>query len=203
MTDKTDKKEEVITQTKLAFDFLQKLYLEITYLIKEIEGQLSQEDEGFVIGKPSGYGVTTRNSTGLEPHYVDYWLYKKFSVFFVPKEYTQERSGKSTTHLGEQMKILYFRFVLDDNKIQEPIINFGVLQDFKKKRKSGPDKIEQLMGPIEYNDTKVFRGGENIHFEDANVSFNGKLLAVNLFDIGSAKDISEKIISPALEIFRE
>jgi hypothetical protein len=199
----TDKKEEVVTQTKLAFDFLQKLYLEITYLIKEIEGQLSQEDEGFVIGKPSGYDVTTRNSTGIEPYNVSLWLYKKLSVFFVPKEHTQERSGKTITRLGEQMKILYFRFVLDDNKIQEPIINFGVLQDFEKKRKSGSDKIEQLMAYIEDNDTKVFSREENIHFEDENIVFNGKLLAVNLFDIRSAKDISEKIISPALEIFRE
>lgn len=199
----TDKKEEVIIQTKLAFDFLQKLYLEVTYLIKEIEGQLSQEDEGFVIGKPSGYGVTTRNSTSLETHDVNFWLYKKFSVFFVPKEQTQERSGKTATHLGEQIKILYFRFVLDDNKIHGPVVDFGVLRDFEKKRKGGPEKIEQLMELIEYNDTKVFSGGENIHFEDTNVSFNGKLLAVDLFDIGSAKDISEKIISPALNMFRQ
>ena len=203
MTDKTDMKEEVVTQTKLAFDFLQKLYLEITYLIKEIEGQLSQEDEEFVIGKPSGYSVTTRNSTGLEPSNVNLWLYKKFSVFFVPKEHIQERSGKTITRLGEQIKILYFRFVLDDSKIHEPTINFGVLMDFEKKRKSGPEKIEQLVAPIEFNDTKVFSGGENIHYEDANLSFNGKLLAVNLFDIRNAKDISEKIISPALQIFRE
>jgi len=36
----THDKSEVIHQTTLAFDFIQKLYLEVSYLIKEIEGIL-------------------------------------------------------------------------------------------------------------------------------------------------------------------
>jgi len=43
-------KTELITQTQLAFDFIQKLYFEVSYLIKEVEGQLAQEEEGFMLG---------------------------------------------------------------------------------------------------------------------------------------------------------
>lgn len=199
MTDK----QELISQTKLAFDFIQKLYLEVSYLIKEIEGLLSQEDEEFVIGRPSGYGVTTRNSTGLEPTNVNWWLYRKLSVFFVPKNITQLNRGQTITRLGPESKILYLRIVLMEKDIQEPVVYFGILKEFEKKRKAGPDKIEQVMGHIEYNANKVFTGEQNIHFEDVDVSFNGLLFSVNLYDINSSQAISEKLLSPALKIYRE
>ena len=61
--------KDIVMQTKNAFDFVQKLFFEVSYLIKEIEGMVQQETEEFVIVKPSGYHVTTRTSTGLEPIY--------------------------------------------------------------------------------------------------------------------------------------
>ena len=85
MTDKN----ELVQQTKLAFDFIQKLYFETSYLIKEIEGILSEK--GFVIGKPRGYQISTRNSMGLESNLVNLWLLRKFGVFFCEKEKTAER----------------------------------------------------------------------------------------------------------------
>ena len=52
-------KNDLIEQTYLAFDFIQKLYLEVSYLIKEIEGNLQEEKEKFIIGKPGGgYAIT-------------------------------------------------------------------------------------------------------------------------------------------------
>jgi hypothetical protein len=171
-------------------------------LIKEVEGLLSQEEEVFIIGRPSGYAVATRNSAGLEPINVSMWLYKKFSVFFVPKTSTKTLKGQTITHFGEKNKILYLRIMLDDKNIREPIVYFGVLQDFEKKRKGWPEKIEQVMGHIEYNETKVFDGGDEIHYEDAYITFSGKLFPANLYDISSSQDISEKLIAPALKIFR-
>ena len=44
-------KSDLPKQTKLAFDFIQKLYLEISYMIKEIEGLLYEQEEKFVIGR--------------------------------------------------------------------------------------------------------------------------------------------------------
>ena len=40
-------KSELIAQTRLAFEFIQKLYFEISYLIKEMEGLLAEEEEEF------------------------------------------------------------------------------------------------------------------------------------------------------------
>ena len=81
MVDKT----HLMEQTNLAFDFIQKLYLEVSYLIKEIEGILHEEEEKFIIGRPSGYGISARSSTGLESNNVGLWLLREFAVFFIPK----------------------------------------------------------------------------------------------------------------------
>ena len=59
-------KSGIIEQTNLAFDFIQKLNLEVSYLIKEVEAMLSEEGERFIIGNPAGYGISARSSTGLE-----------------------------------------------------------------------------------------------------------------------------------------
>ena len=86
---------QLIDQTKLAFDFLQKLYLEVSYLIKETEGLLHEEEEKFLIGKPSGYGVSSRSSTGLESNSISLWLLRKFAVFFVPEDKTTLKKGQT------------------------------------------------------------------------------------------------------------
>jgi hypothetical protein len=199
----TEKKEEIIIQTKLALDFIQKLYLELSYLIKEIEGLLSQEDEAFVIGRPSGYGVTTRNSTGLETINVNLWLYKKLAVFFAPKDSIELRKEQTVTDFSPDSKILYLRIVLMDKDLREPTVYIGVLKNFEKKRKAWPVKIEQVMDYIEDNENKVFGGGEIIHFDDVNISFTGRLLAIPLFDIDSSQVIYNRLIAPALKIYRE
>ena len=55
-------KAHLMEQTNLAFDFIQKLHLEVSYLIKEIEGILYEEEEKFIIGRPSGYEISARSS---------------------------------------------------------------------------------------------------------------------------------------------
>ncbi|GFP32571.1 hypothetical protein HKBW3S42_00875 [Candidatus Hakubella thermalkaliphila] len=107
-------KEEILRQTALAFDFIQKLYLEVSYLIKEIEGTLQEEDEKFVIGRPAGYGISARSSTGLESNNVSLWLLKKFAVFFVSEEKTKLERGQTITELHKDLKVLYLRIVLND-----------------------------------------------------------------------------------------
>jgi hypothetical protein len=59
------------------------------------------------------------------------------------------------------------------------------------------------MTQIEYNESKVFDGNEKIDYEDRLISFKGKLESTNLFDIQSSQDIADKILAPALNIFRE
>lgn len=197
-------KSELITQTNLAFDFVQKLYFEVSYLIKEIEGLLAQEEkEEFILGQASGYAVAARSSNGLDPALVNLWMYKKLSVFFVPKSGTQRVNGQTITKFEDNPKIIYVRIVLHDKDFPEPTIFIGVLCDFKKKPKYKHEKIEPLMTAIEYNENKVFSDYENIDYEDGNVSFKGKLIRRNLYDLNTSDDIVEKLLKPGLALFRQ
>jgi hypothetical protein len=62
----------------------------VSHPIKEMEGLLNEEDEEFIIGRLSGYGISKRSSTGLEANNVALWLMKTFAVFFVPQKMTEQ-----------------------------------------------------------------------------------------------------------------
>jgi len=196
-------KHEIVEQTRLAYDYLQKLYLETSYFIKEVEGLLGKEDEEFVIGRPGGYGITSNRSAGLESGNVEAWLLRKMAVFFVPREATSDRSGLTITRLDEQAKIIYLRIVLDAKGLSEPRVYAGLLYDFKTKGKTSMEKVEQLMGHMEYRESQVFKNPLAIDYEDGYLSFKGKLFAENLFDLNSSEDIYKKVVTPTVELFRK
>jgi hypothetical protein len=197
-------RQELIEQTGLAFDFIQKLYFEVSYFIKELEGLLAEEEEKFIIGRPSGYGITARSSTGLEANHIRLWPLRKLAVFFVPETSTQRKGGQTVTKL-QGNKVIYVRIVLDDRDLAEPTVFFGVLHSFVKKTAPGvsPTKFEHLMAWLEYNDTRVFKDPEEIDHDDARVSFKGKLLTASLYGISNSEQIASQIIGPALSLFRE
>jgi len=199
MTDKS----VVIEQTNLAFDFLQKLYLEVSYLVKQIEGTLSEE-ERFVIGKPAGYGVSTRSSIGLEAANVRLWLMRKFAIFFVPEDKTAIERGQTVTRIDGTLKVLYLRFLLHDKSVTEPTVYGGVLHSIEAKPSAKwIVKFENVMGHISYNDEKVFKNPESIDFEDSYVRFQGELIGRNLFEINDSKAITDRLLKPALELYRK
>lgn len=197
-------KKQIIEQTKLAFSFIQKMYLEASYLIKEIEAQLSEEEEIFIIGKPSGYGINTRGSTGLEPMYVNLWQIRKFGVFFVPMELTKA-NGTTTTKFSKDTKVIYVRIILDDEDIKEPAIYFGVLFNFGQNTelKKKFTKVEHLISLLEYRDKAIFDKTENIEYEDGYIKFSGKLHKANLLDINGSEEVYSLIVTPALKLYRD
>ncbi len=197
-------KSEIVEQTNLAFDFIEKLYLESSYLIKEIEGILNEEEEKFVIGKPGGYGISTTSSRGLEVNNVRLWLLKKFSVFFIPKEKIVLRGGGTITKIDKDLKILYLRIVLYDKNIKEPTVYSGVLYDIEKKSETEwPSKFEQAMGNLVYNDYKVFKNIQKIDYENIYIKIQGELIKNSLFEITDSETIVKKIIKPSLELYRK
>lgn len=197
-------KNEIIEQINLAFDFIQKLYFEISYLIKEIEGALSKEDEKFIIGRPAGYGISARSSTGLESNNVNLWLLRKFAVFFVPKDKTEVKAGQTITKIDENLKILYLRIVLNDKNINEPAVYSGVLYNIEKKAQAKRIKrFEKLMVHFEYNDDKIFKNVDKIDYEDASIKLQGELIKNNLFEINDSETILKRIIKPSLELYRK
>lgn len=197
-------KSEIVGQTNLAFDFIQKLYLEVSYLIKEIEGILREEEEKFIIGRPAGYGISARSSAGLEPGNVSLWLLRKFAVFFVPEDKTENKGGQTITGIDENLKVLYLRIVLNDRNIDEPTVYSGVLYSIDKKpQDKWVRKFENLMGHFEYNSDKIFKNVEKINYEDAYIKLCGQLIKNKLFGINDSETILKKIIKPSVKLYRK
>ncbi len=197
-------KNEIVEQSNLAFNFVEKLYLESSYLIKEIEGTLNEEEEKFVIGRPAGYAISSVSSRGLEPNNVRLWLLKKFSVFFIPKEKTALKGGGTITKIDKDLKILYLRIVLYDKNIMEPTVYSGVLYNIEKKPETKwPSKFEQAMSNLEYNDYKVFKDIKKIDYENIYIRVQGELIKNSLFEITDSESIVKKIINPSLKLFRK
>jgi len=195
---------KLVDQTRLAFQYIEKLYFEVSYLIKEVEGLLGESEEKFIFGRPSGYGITARGSTGLDPNLVSLWLLKKLAVIYIPEEITSIKGGNSTTKFENDPRIIYLRIVLDDKLISQPTVSFGIMYDFEKKNATDkwPTKIENLIGHFEYSEKRVFKDPENIEYEDANLKLKGRLQTINLFDITDSEQVMVKIIAPVLEMFR-
>jgi hypothetical protein len=196
-------KQELVIQTKRAFDFIQKLYLEVSYLIKEIEGLLAEEDEHFVIGRPSGYHVTFRSSSGLEPANVTNWMPRNMAVFFIPESFGHLNRGQTNTILTPDLKIIYLRIRLDGQNLNQPKVHAGVLFNFNKKPSSTfPEKFEQAMAHLEYQETQAFKNIEEINYQDSYFSFHGKLIEVPLYDLNNSEDVLNCIVEPVLSLYR-
>jgi hypothetical protein len=193
-------KSETAKQIKNAFDFIQKLFNESSYLIKEIEGQLAENEYRFQILKTSGYAISGRSSNGLEANNVIFWLLRKFGVAFVEETKTELKKGQNFTEINQDLKVIYIRIVLDDKNESAPQLIFGVFYEIEK-HKDWIKKYENLMGQFEYVDNKMFAKFPNIDYEDSNFKIKGKFKKVNLLDINSSDELIEKVINPVIKIY--
>lgn len=91
--------------------------------------------------------------------------------------------------------------MFENQELKQPVINIGVLSEFKEVHKD-LHKIEKVIGHIGYIEERVFVNLPDINYTDSYVSFKGKLISVNLFDINSSEDIHKKLLAPALEMYR-
>jgi len=195
-------KTEIANQIKNAFDFIQKLYNESSYLIKEIEGQLAENEYRFQLLKTSGYAISSRSSNGLEPNNVNFWLLRKFGVAFVEETNTELKKGQNHTEINKDLKVIYFRVVFDDKNESSPQLIFGVFYEIEK-YKDWIKKFENLMGQFEYIDNKMFAKFPNVDYKDGNFKIKGKFKKVNLLDLNSSDELIEKVINPAIKIYEE
>ncbi len=193
---------KLLTQTRSAVDFIQKLYHEISYLIKEIEGLLGQEEEGFVIGRPSGYGVTSRTSTGLEPMNVDSWLPKAFTVFFCPADSTELNKGQTSTAFKNNLKLLILDIDVASKKNVTPRIAAGCIYDIRNMRESKQEKFEKLMWRFTYDREKIFAGLPALDWRDSYIEFKGDFIVEPLFNINDSDSVVTKIVEPLLAKYR-
>jgi len=187
-------------QTRNALEFVQKLYIEISYLIKEVEGLLHREDEKFIIGRPNGYGVTSGKSTGLEPANVDFWLSKTFTVFFVPEDDTKP-GGTTNTGFKNNLKLLLLDIELEGKKSKSPRVIAGVLYDIRSKR-ADHTKFEHMMFEFVNSREKIFANTLEMNYEDSYLSMKGDIFSLRLFSLSSSEDVAKKIVDPMLDAYR-
>lgn len=193
-------KEKIVKQTKLAFDFIQKLYLETSYFIKEIEGFLQREEEEFKILRPSGYGITTFRSIGLESGMQD-WLIRKGAVFFVAKADTGVARGQTITKFVPGLKVILVRFILNDKDITEPEVWAGVISDISVKVEY--HKFEALTWKFAYYDRKILKGVGESTYEDGEITFKLDMIKKHLYSISNSEDIQREIVQPVLDLYRK
>jgi hypothetical protein len=197
-----NEKHQVAKQIEMAFDFVQKLYQESAYLIKEIEGKLAEHEYHFMIIKPSGYGVNSRSSNSLDPTGINFWLMRKFAFAFVTENQTATQGSKTNTEITDKLKVMYFRIILNDKKIKEPKLLFGTFYEIKALKEGGwITKFENLMSQFEYLDDKLFKNTPNVDFENSDFRLKGIFKEAHLLDINSSEELVSKVINPAIKIF--
>ena len=195
-------RKELSGQIANAFDFIQKLYNESAYLIKEIEGQLVENEFNFQILKTSGYSVSTRSSTGLETNNVQLWLMRKLAVAFAEDRYTKVQKGQNVTEITDDLKVLYFRIILNASSDNEPELLFGVFYDVAK-YKDWIKKFENLIGQFEYVDNKLFARFPSVDYQDGTFSIKGEFKKVKLLDVNSSDDLKQKVLDPAIALYKK
>jgi hypothetical protein len=196
-------KKQLNEQTESSFDFIEKLYSECAYLVKEIEGLLKNKEEKFVIGRQRGYQISASSSLGLNSP--DQWMYKKLCAYFVPDSMTKVRGGRTETPFSKELKMIYLLIILSEDKFKTPKIAIGTLSEFKKTTKRLP-KVEYFVIPYMGKIWKFVKEQGSVGsrlYKDYQIEFRTKFLIRDLFDINNVQDIEKKLINPVLRLFRK
>jgi len=201
----------LVEQCRVAFDFVQQLYNEVGTLIREVEALLAEEEESFKILRPSGYGISTLGSTGIDAQNIVRWLNRRFSVAFVPdgERGTRLSGGQTITELHPELRVLYLRFLLDGYErfsvggvgLAQPSVLYGVLHGA-----SSPSgritKFEQMMTDLEYGEKSVFKALPQVDYSGSKSVVRGRLESAALLSLSDAETVAKRLVGPALELYR-
>ena len=193
---------DLAEQTRNAFGFIEKLYLETSYLIKEVEGQLQQMPEGFVILRPAGYGVSSLTSTGLEAKNVSYWLRKRLAVAFVPEALTQHRAGQTHTAFLEDLRVMFLTLVFFADELNEPTAFFGYVDHIENKTTDWK-KFERFMWEFPSSAIEMLNRGPTISFDDGYCSMSGEVKKLKLYSLNTSEDVRKKLVEPMVKLYRK
>ena len=190
-------------QTIAAFDYLERLFSETTFLIKELEGRLRREEEEFIIGRGRGYSVSAYSSTSLES--TKWWLYKRLSVFFVPKADATKAPRGTSTAIKEGLKVIFMKVLYREETIKTPKILMGIISKIDSPNR-GYKRIEDVVTPYfdyllkwENQDSGI----RERSYKDKFLSFQERYFVWDLFDVNSSGEVQEKLVKPVLELYRQ
>ena len=194
--------KQLETSWRNAFEYVQKFYLETSYLIKEVEGHLEKEPEKFAICRGNGYTVSSYTSAGLDPRQVTCWIPSTIAVAFVPEKATKTTKGFTETPFDKSLRVLIMHVEVYWGQMARPVIYCGLLEKIKCKQRD-MKKFEKLMFQFAYNPDEVFAKLPKIDYEDRHCSFAGHAHTVPLLSIASAQDVKDKLVDPMLKLYRK
>jgi len=191
--------KQLAASTQNAFDFLQRLHLEVSYLIREVEEQLKQADPEFVQMKGAGYAVSTSRSSGLEPHNVKQWMSRTLTVGYCPKKvHTKQGTPLPIT---ARTRVLILHIVLHDADKNAPKVWFGRMTAAKGKK--GQADFEKLLSKYSQQSEGLFTAvpkSRKIRIDDSTCVMEGKFRSVDLFTVKKSKDVTRLIVEPMLAL---
>ena len=174
---------------------------------------MAQETHGgsCQIGKPSGYGVTVKGSTGLEPKYVNEWLAKRLAVFFTQRGVTDHsiKASGSATPFDDRLRVGLLHFDLQPADSGPPCVVVGVATDIivikRINKSSKPDKFENYMALFQRKAPEVFiptadLSSEERRYKDNNISFHRDFFVVELFDLTDSAALHRLVTIPMKEM---
>jgi hypothetical protein len=194
--------KQLETSWRNAFEYVQKFYLETSYLIKEVEGHLEKEPEKFAMCRGNGYAVTSYVSTQLDPKQVACWIPATIAVAFVPEKNIKISKGFTETPFNKSLRVLIMHVEVYWNEMERPVIHCGFLEKIKCKDRD-LKRFEKLMFEFAYNPDEVFAKLPKIDYEDRYCSFAGQAHTVPLLSISFAQDVKDKLVNPMLKLYRK
>ncbi len=192
---------ELANQTRNAFEFIEKLFLESSYLIREVEGQLQKMPESFEILRPAGYVVSAVNAAGLEPKHVGNWLRKTIAVAFVPEGATERRGGQTHTPFSDDLRVLFLTMVFSAGELNEPTAFFGYVDQIENKTKDF-QKFERLMFEFPASAIKMLNSRSKISIDDNFCSMSGEVKKLKLYSLKTSEDVRKKLVEPMVKLYR-
>ena len=200
---------DLVRDTSNAFAYVQRLYDETATLIREVERLIGQRRSDLGICRPSGYAITSRSSTGLDGSNVERWMTKRLAVAFSEAAAGVER-GQTSTPLGEEVRILYLRvlldgydrFVFDGTSLTEPTLLYGLFTTALIPKRNHT-KFENMMGALEYYEPEVMAKLPEVEVNRPDATVRGRLQRLPLFSLADAKTVDLQLVGPWLRMYDE
>ena len=188
-------RKKLSMQVELAYDYMNTLHSQALALLKDVEAQLSENEDRIVAIRPGGYRFTTNElSMGLEtprPSIAEF-----YGMCFRHKE-----SGKvvATPFVKPMPAIGFVKVVLFEPSLGSPEVRYGVLRDIERLDQSDKGKFEDVVTDVmRYATLRSATKNNDIeekNWKNSKVSMNVSMRWVGLSRVTTSEDVGRLIVA--------
>jgi len=191
-------------QVKLAYEFIEVLHGQAIALIKDVETQLSQQEDLRFL-RPGGYRFAINpQSYGLENPQVP--LADYFAVCF--RRF--EDRASNTPFDGHVPPVGFLKIVFREPQLTHPEVRYGVFTELRKPKErhhNYPSKVEDVLGQLAQRALVgppwIDRGEVRATYEHAYVTGHYRGIGIKLADISDSEAIATHIVEPLVQMIAE